>query len=73
MRTIRFWTSHKWCDGELWRKRLCLPEEYHFVFDETDPEYLLASEHLYSDADEELRRKTGFCNFIYGHEIGKHP
>ena len=50
MRTIRFWTSHNCRDGESWRKRLYLPEEYRFVFDETDPEYLLVSEHLYVDA-----------------------
>ena len=136
MRTIRFWTSHNCRDGESWRKRLYLPEEYRFVFDEADPEYLLVSEHLYADAarmkrffelndgsrivvwhngeavfpdmnlfdyayvfdreallgdricriptdvyfdvderfgereavdpDEELKRKTGFCSFIYG-------
>ena len=50
LRTIRFWTAHMWCDGELWRKRLCLPEGFRLVFDEADPEYLFAGEHLYSDA-----------------------
>ena len=136
LRTIRFWTSHNCCDGESWRRRLYLPEEFRFVFDETDSECLLVSEHLYADAtrmkqffglndgsrlvvwhngeaifpdmnlvdyayvfdreatlddricriptdayfdvderfgeretvdpDEELKRKTGFCSFIYG-------
>ena len=136
VRTIRFWTSHNCYDGESWRRRLYLPEDVRFVFDERDPEYLLVSEHLYADAarmkrffelddgrrlvvwhngeavfpdmnlfdyayvfdrdaslgdricriptdayfdvderfgeretvdpDEELKRKTGFCSFIYG-------
>jgi len=51
VRTIRFWTPHQCHDGESWRRRLCLPEGYAFVFDEKDPEYLLVGEHLYVEAD----------------------
>ena len=62
MRTIRFWTSHNCRDGESWRKRLYLPEEFRFVFDEANPEYLLVSEHLYAavrrvDEDDALWKK----------------
>jgi len=51
LRTVRFWTPHNCRDGESWRCRLCLPEGFDFVFDETDPEYLLVGEHLYVEAD----------------------
>ena len=50
MRTIRFWTSQNCRDGESWRWRLFLPEGYRLVYDETAPEYLFVSEHLYVDA-----------------------
>jgi len=48
--TIRFWTPHNCRDGESWRRRFYLPEDYAFAFDETDPEYLIVGEHLYADA-----------------------
>ena len=49
MRTIRFWTSHNNRDGEAWRRRLYLPENFRLVFDDDAPEYLFVSEHLYAD------------------------
>jgi len=50
LRTVRFWTSHNCRDGESWRRCLYLPEEFRLVYDETAPEYLIVSEHLYADA-----------------------
>ena len=55
MRTVRFWTSHNTRDGEAWRKRLYLPEDFRLVYDETSPEYLFVSEHLYAKP-ERMRR-----------------
>lgn len=49
MRTIRYWTSHPERSPQYWREWFCLPQDIEFVFDQINPDYLIVSEHIYSD------------------------
>lgn len=47
-RIIRYWTSHDNKSPEYWAEWFSLPAQYKFVFDARSPEFLLATEHIYS-------------------------
>ena len=65
MLEIRYWTSHDDKSSAYWREWFSLPTEYNLVYDGKDPDYLIATEHIYSNA---LRLKE-FCRLNNGKRI----
>lgn len=50
MKEIRYWTSHPNKSPEWWYKCLGLkPASFHLTFDSVAPDYLLVTEHIYTD------------------------
>lgn len=50
MKEIRYWTSHPNTSPEWWYKYLGLkPESFQLTFDPVMPDYLLATEHIYTE------------------------
>lgn len=51
MRVIRYWTSHNRHDSEFWQRTFGLANDYEFVFDAVDPQYLIACEFNYRQSE----------------------
>lgn len=50
MKTLRYWTSHPEHDAITWMRNFQLPPpEYNLVYDSDSPDYLFATEHIYTD------------------------
>lgn len=47
--TIKYWTSHPEQSPEYWSDWFGLPESYVFEYDDNNPDYLLVSEHIYTN------------------------
>ena len=71
---VRYWTSHPQKSPQYWRDWFCLSDDYVFELDERDPDYLLVTEHIYSDPSQfrrywKLRSDKRISIFIAGEAI----